>query len=225
MRSENSIQRLFPARHYRGSTHPEQQGWHHQAPFPGNTLSTSASSRHSFELCLCLLNLCFVWVYFVCSLTSCVLRWLLFRFVPFWLANRFTERLYFQTVGETCIVFQSGYNVLHSHRLVLHWPNCQIPWEPSVLTCYDFSVALVLPPSLLHHTSFSFGFCDWLSPHFPTIPWTVLSRIQELIFHWSLKCCRSLRCYPWLSSLPILFSRSQYGTPTRLLLPTCSSAA
>lgn len=42
---------------YRGSLHPKQKGWHHQAPSlelgeGSQHLSISTLSRHSFELCL-----------------------------------------------------------------------------------------------------------------------------------------------------------------------------
>lgn len=40
-----------------------------------------------------------------------------------------------------------------------------------------------------------------------------LSLIQGLTSHWSLKCCRPLRFYPWLSALLVSFSSSQHRTP------------
>lgn len=58
------------------------------------------------------------------------------------------KALYFWRAAETCVVFQSGRNVLHSHQLVLHWPNCYILWYLSVLTLRDFSVALALLPTI-----------------------------------------------------------------------------
>lgn len=42
----------------------------------------------------------------------------------------------------------------------------------------------------------------------------LLSLIQVLLSHWALKCRRSLRFAPWLSSLLLFLSRSQYCTPT-----------
>lgn len=50
MKSKNSIQHFFYSESHRGSWHPKQQEWHHQAPSPGTTLGISASSHHSFEL-------------------------------------------------------------------------------------------------------------------------------------------------------------------------------
>lgn len=41
----------FAVSHSRGSA-SQQQEWHRQAPSLGTTLSISATSRHSFELCL-----------------------------------------------------------------------------------------------------------------------------------------------------------------------------
>ena len=53
---------------YRGSSNPKQGERHLQAPSPGNTLGISASSCRSFELCLC-----FISVYFVHPLATCIL--------------------------------------------------------------------------------------------------------------------------------------------------------
>ena len=49
---ELALSVCFAASSYRGSTHPELEDWHHQAPSLETILSILASSRHSFQLCL-----------------------------------------------------------------------------------------------------------------------------------------------------------------------------
>lgn len=51
VKSNNHVQHLFCNQILWNSAHPEQQEWSYQSPFPGITLSISASSHHNFELC------------------------------------------------------------------------------------------------------------------------------------------------------------------------------
>lgn len=51
-KSKTAFSISFAGSPYRGSVHPEQREWRHQALSLGTTFSISASSRHSFELCL-----------------------------------------------------------------------------------------------------------------------------------------------------------------------------
>ena len=51
VKSNNHVQHLFCNQILWNRARPEQQEWSYQSPFPGITLSISASSHHNFELC------------------------------------------------------------------------------------------------------------------------------------------------------------------------------